>query len=177
MLLATTICFLSHEGLTSAAEPDFPSSLLGFIKPGMLIGLRTSQADSLVSVEIYDEEQFRIATDARRLKLEELEKKYPSVSEKAAKALATYQSSLEVRRSGNVVRGTSFVFEPSIELDVDRTTTLCTVLHVNGDYFLVTYGDDNSRKQAIAKQAVTRIRWVSDDVRFKTSLRTVSRAE
>lgn len=177
IVLTMMIGILSHDGMTHADEPDFPKTLLGFIKPGMLIGLRASQSDSLVSVEIYDEEQFRFAMDARHLKLDELEKKYPSVSEKAAEALANYQSSPEARASGNV-KGTNFVREPSIELDVDRTTTLCTVLHVDDDYFLVTYGDDSSKKrQVIAKQAVNRIRWASDDVRFKTSLRTIRRAD
>ncbi|MEZ6086793.1 MAG: hypothetical protein R3C05_01920 [Pirellulaceae bacterium] len=172
------IGILSHEETASTAEPDFPETLLGFIKPNMQIGIRTSQGDSLVSVEIYDEEQFRFAQDARNLKREELEKKYPNVSEKAAKALAGYESSIEAQTSGTD-RGPGFRSNvaPFVELDVDRATTLCTVLHVAEDYFLVTYGEDNSKKQVIAKQAVTRIRWASGDLRFKTSLRPVRRTE
>ena len=176
--LVATFCFPSLQGGISAADGEYPSSLLGFIKPGMHIGIRSSQADSLVTIEIYNEDQFRFAKDARDMKLEELGGKYPKVSEKAAKALADYQSSIEARKSDNTRNATyPSSVEPSVALEVDRATLLCTVLYVAEDYFLLTYSDDSSKKQVIAKQAVTRIRWASDDLRFRTSLRRAKRED
>jgi hypothetical protein len=111
------------------------------------------------------------------MKPEELEKKYPKVSEEAAKAIANHKSFLEAQNPGNTrnseIRSS---METVARLDVDPST-LCTVLYVAEDYLLVTYGDDNSKKQVIAKQAVTRIRWASDDLRFRTLQRPVRREE
>jgi hypothetical protein len=178
IVFVTILCFLSHARTNFAADPDFPNSLLGFIRPGMLIGIQASRDDSLVSIEIFDEEQFRFAKDARSMKLEELKEKYPKVSEEAAKALAAFESSIDAQLSNDArrTRLRSSV-EPSVALDVDRATVLGTVLHVTDDYFLVRYGDDNPRKQVVAKQAVTRIRWASDDIQFRKSLQPVRTPE
>jgi hypothetical protein len=171
-ILTAILCLPSLQGSICAADDDFPSSLLGFIKPGMHISLRSSKADSLVAIEIFSEAQFRFAKDARDMKFEELGQKYPKVSDKAAKALADYRSSIEARRSENTRRPSlPSSVEPFVALAVDRAALLCTVLHVGEDYFFVTYSEDNSKKQVIAKQAVSRIRWASDDLRFRTSLR------
>ncbi|HEX5106143.1 MAG TPA: hypothetical protein VFV87_20125, partial [Pirellulaceae bacterium] len=131
----------------------------------------SGQADSLVSIEIYSEEQIRIASDARTMNLEELGKKYQHVGEQAAKALAEYKASLEAQRE----RNSRFDFppqgEPVVSLGEDRTVLLCTVAHVGDDYVLVSYGDENPRKQVFAKQAIARIRWATGDLRFRTAVR------
>jgi len=137
----------------------------------MHIGVRSFQANSFVAIEIYSEDQFRFAKDGREMKLGELGQKYPKVSEKAAEALAKYKASLEARRSAST-NGASFPssVEPTVALELDRATLLGTVLHVGDDYFLVSSSEDDSKKQVIAKQSISRIRWVSDDLQFRTSL-------
>ena len=172
LIFATALCLPSFFGATlNAADEAFPSSLLGFIKPGMQLGVRSSRMDSLVTIEIYRDEQFRILRDARDMSLEDLGKKYPQIADKAAKALAEFTSSLEAQRTRTPqVANFPPSGKPTVSLAVDREVLLCTVLYVGDDYFLVTYGDDNSKRQVIAKHAVTRMRWASADVRFRTSI-------
>ena len=172
IILATALCWPSFHAGVCAGDDALPSSLLGFIKPSMQLGIRSSQSDSSVTIEIYSEDQFRLAKDVRDMTLEDLGKKYPEIADKAAKALAEYKSSVEAQRLRNP-RVANFPppGEPAVALEVDRGFLLCTVLHVGEDYLLVAYGADNSKKQVIAKQVVARIRWASDDLRFRPSLR------
>jgi hypothetical protein len=144
----------------------------------MTIGVKSSQADSLVAIEIYSEDQFHVAKDARDMTLQDLGKKYPQIADKAAKALAEYKSSIEAQKE-RIPRVANFPSsgEPVVALEVDRAVLLCTVLHVGEDYLLLTYSADNSKRQVIAKQAVSRIRWASDDLRFRTSLRRTESQE
>jgi hypothetical protein len=172
VILVTALCWQSFHGEATAADDPLPTSLLGFVKPGMHIGVRFSQQDSFVSIEIFNEDQFRLAQDARDMSLEALGQKYPHIADKASKSLAEHKSSVEALRSQDPKRtGFPPLGEPSVALEVDRTIVLCHVVHVAEDYVLIAYGADNSKKQVIAKQVVSRIRWASDDLQFRHSLK------
>jgi hypothetical protein len=178
LALVTMFCFHSSEENKANAESELPASLLGFVKPGMEIGIRSSSKDSFFSIVIYDKEQFRFEKDARRLDLDELGQKYPKVLQETTKALAKWRSTMTDQlppASEGPLRQPPV--EPAVALDLDLTVTLCTVVHATDDYILVTYGDDNTKRQAIAKQAVSHLRWATDDLRFREFLRTVERPE
>jgi len=179
VLFTASLCWQSCHVEAIAADDALPTSLLGFVKPGMHLGIRSSQSDSFVTIEIYSEDQFRLAQDVRDMKLENLAQKYPQIAEKASKALAEYKASVEARRLQNS-KGPGSNFppgEPAVALEVDPEVWLCTVLHVGEDYVLVAYGADNSTKQVIAKQVVSQIRWASDDLRFRNSLKRTATQE
>jgi hypothetical protein len=177
-ILAAALCWQSSHGDACAANDVLPTSLLGFIKSGMQLGIKSSRLDSLVTIEIYSDEQFRRAKDVRGLTLKELGEKYPEVADKAAKALANFKASIESQESRNPKLG-NFPppGKPTIALDVDRAVLLCTVLYVGEDYLLVTYASDNSKRQVISKHAIARIRWASDELRFRTSIRSARAQE
>jgi hypothetical protein len=157
VVIMLSMFFFQSENL-HAEEPAFPSSMLGFIKPGMQLGLSSSKTDSPVSIWIYSDEKFRIATDAREMTMEEMEKKYPQIEEQKAKTLAELvKSRPDMASSGH---------EPTVTLAVDRAILLCTVLFVGEDYFLVTYDPDNMKKLAIAKHKVDRIHFADDNLVF-----------
>ncbi len=161
-----------HTATLYADDNIFPSSLIEFIKPGMRLGVKPNQTESLIGIEIFSDDQFRLAKDAREMTLEELGKKYPHVADKVAKTLANFTASLKAMKSRiPKVANPAPPGEPVITLAVDRAVLLCTVLYTGTDYILVTYGADNSKKQVIAIQSVARIRWADDDLKLRTSWR------
>ena len=95
VLLITAFCCQSFHAVATPVDDPPPASLLGFVKPGMHLGVRYSQQDSFVSLEIFNEDQFRLAQDARVMSLEALGQKYPLVAEQASKSLADYKSTIE----------------------------------------------------------------------------------
>ena len=176
LVVATTLSLTScHTESLCTEDPAFPHSLLGFIKPGMHLGLKSNRTDSLVSIQIFSDEQFRIAKDAREMTIGELGKKHPQVADQAAKALAAFASSGEDQKVRPQVLDSASPGEPTVTLVIDRTVLLCTVRHVGEDYLFVSYGADNMKKQVIAKQTVARIRWVGDDLTFRPSWSTERR--
>ena len=178
VILLAALCSQSCHTKAIAADDVFPTSMLGFVKPGMHLGIKSSPSNSFVTIEVYSEDQFQLAKDARELTFEDLGQKYPLVADQAAKALKEYKAAVEARRLQSP-KSANFRSpgEPTVALEVDRAVLLCSVLHVGEDYVLVAYGADSSKKQVIAKQSVSRIRWASDDLRFRNSLKRTETQE
>lgn len=93
-----------------AADDAYPQSLLGFIKPGMHLGVSYEQSSSLVMIEILTDKQVQIWMESREKTLKDLGQKRPNAAD------------IEMQKF------------------LARTTYVCTVLHVGDDYILTTLG-------------------------------------
>ncbi len=83
-----------------AQEHQAPKSLVGFLKPGMHIGVVSYAPDSdKITIEIYTEQDHAIAIDSRNLSLEQLSSKYERVAKELERTrkdiLTTLQSKTE----------------------------------------------------------------------------------
>ncbi len=128
------VCFLGIPGF--AQEQDAPKSLVGFLKPGMNIGVLSFAKFDAITIGIYTEEDFSIAIDARKLSSEDLASKYEKVAsafERTRKDLiATSQTSKEKLPVGKEYG------EPRISISTNRSEFFYKVVSIGDDYILVT---------------------------------------
>lgn len=153
-----------------------PSSIVGFVRPDMKLGIRVADGSSDIHIVVFSERAFSIERDGRMMELDALTEKYPELpaaKEDAIKAAPKSYLSAEGRRFE--------LGEPFIErLLIDRRLRLGTVSHVGSDYFLFVHegasdnSDDQSRQTVYAAKRIATIAWRGQP-RFALSYRPVDR--
>ena len=147
-IVSITFVFLLQLTGTGRSEDQQPDSLLGFIKPGMSVGVSPDDPGP-VSLRIYSAKQFDIAKDAQTMSLDELRAKYKEVEEKIEQTLA------------ELVSASSEGDEPSgvrVRL-VPTNYWLGTVKHVGKDYVLLATADSRAALIAIRASNITSLRF------------------
>jgi len=157
------LAILATRPVVAQSSTDaFPTSMLGFLETGTHMGLRYSfqgqgNWDEYFVVQILDNDGWTIANDSRLLPLEELRKKHPDVESLASKTLVDYQDDLP-KRMDRLPQGKRYA-DPDISISVDRSTILCTVVHVGEDYVLVSYGGADAKRRVLPKHLIKSINW------------------
>jgi hypothetical protein len=149
------ICFL---GLPCAAqEQDSPKKLIGFLQPGMRIGIVTFENSDRIAIEVYTEEDHAIAVDSFKMPVEELAAKYErlaiAIARKREEVLASLQAE-KVELPDNLEHG-----EPRIRLRYPPTESFYQVVSVGDDYFLATNARAPGSRRAFATRYVSSINW------------------
>lgn len=157
--IATLLAYLTILPVSGVyAEEEFPNSILGLVRPGMRVIVKSNDKDSSVTLTITDEETCKVIDDARNLGLgvSELKEKYPSFAKRVKDVLAEYKP--RISKEGNLPSGES-VTEPDIVLQSGGSWLLpCTVKHVGDDYVLVSFERYNQTlTQAFPKALISRI--------------------
>ena len=147
LLLAPTLLAQS-----SPADEAVPENLLGFLKPGMSIGIHSIDGTSDVRVTVYSSGELRIAQDSQILDLEELAERYGSVRMEAAD-LATANHAVRL------VPGRRITFA-EIEA-IGNDYVLVKLLGDGGDHPVVwqsrNTASTKSRRQVLSKTSISRI--------------------
>ncbi len=159
------ICFL---GLPCAAqEQDSPKKLIGFLQPGMRIGIVTFENSDRIAIEVYTEEDHAIAVDSFKMPVEELAAKYEriaiAIARKREEVLASLQAE-KVEPPDNLEHG-----EPRIRLRYPPTESFYQVVSVGDDYFRATNARTPGSRRAFATRYVSSINW-RDDLPFSVSV-------
>ena len=175
MLVAAT-AFPAGKLKAQSSTEAFPRSLLGFLKPGMHVGVdytvnRSGDAEEHFSLKIFDDTGYRIAVDTRLLSLDELRRKYPVIEKHAEKTLSNYQQQLP-DRAKKLARGKRYA-KPELSMSVSRRTLLCKVIHVGDDYVLVSYGEAEKRR-VLPKHMIKRVYWSEGLPHLYASARVVA---
>ncbi len=77
MRIVTAILLTCIPSLSCIAQEfEAPQTLVGFLKPGLQIGIRAIQNSDRVTIAIYSKPDFEVAIDARHLKPDELASKH-----------------------------------------------------------------------------------------------------
>lgn len=153
---------ISSPVVAQSSTDAFPSSMLGFLEAGTHLGIQYStkgpgDRDEHFVLQILDDEGWKIANDSRQLPLEELRKKYSVVDSFVSKRLLNYTELTKGRNLPQLPNGKQYT-DPDISISVDRSTLLCTVLHVGDDYVLVSIGDDKKRR-VLPKHLIKYMHW------------------
>jgi len=165
------VCFL---GLPCAAqEQDSPKKLIGFLQPGMRIGIVTFENSDRIAIEVYTEEDHAIAVDSSKMPMEELAAKYERVASAIARKREEVLASLQAEKAelpDDVEHG-----EPQIRLRYRPTESFYQVVSVGDDYFLATNARTPGSRRAFATRYVSSINW-RDDLPFSVSVPRVVKA-
>lgn len=147
--------------LAVAQEFAAPSSMVGFLQPGMKLGIRSTEGSSDIHIVIFSERAFAIERDGRLMELAAIVEKYPEVAEAKDAALRAGPKSYVDGRGRLIELGV-----PSVErLSIDRRLLLCSVSHIGADYMLVTLeesadnGDAQSPRKVYAIDRIASIVW------------------
>ncbi len=149
-------CFLCIPSV--AQEEPAPKSLVGFLKPGMHVGITSFFPESeRITIQIYDEQDHLIAIDAKKLTLEELSAKYEKVASQLERTRKEIFASLKSDPL-QIPPGKEYG-EPSIGLRINQRESLCKILATGDDYILVTSAASPSKRRVIATRFVSSITW------------------
>lgn len=158
------VCILL--GGNACASDEFPAELIGFLKPGMKIGVDTSwESLDNVEVHIWSDERFALELDAKSMKFEDLVKKYPAVAKARDELLAKGSDAAKPIRGLSVQPYWISQYTPMI------------VTHVGADYVLLQFGEHKDVRVAISKDRVSAVRWGMNQVSVSLGHRPVSRNE
>lgn len=151
-----------------AQEQDAPKSLVGFLKPGMHIGVVSYPPDSdRITIEIYSEQDHAIAIDSRNLTLEELTSKYERVATELVRTrkdiLTSLQSSAKDIPPGKVYG------EPEISLRTNQRESFYKIAATGDDYLLVTNATSPTKRRVLATRFISSINW-RDELPFTWSV-------
>lgn len=158
MIATIVFCLAAFPTAKSQADEEYPTSFLGYLKPGILVGVISNERDSLVQLEFLNEEQFSVYRDASNPEIGPYEviNKYEALSKQAEVEIEKYLEALEKNKTANTHSGAN-EGEPRAVLRM-RSMSLCTVKHVGEDYFVVE-PENGQGKRVIPKQRISGIHW------------------
>lgn len=142
----------------AAQEPDAPKNLIGFLKPGMHVGIVPFENSDRIAIEVYSAEDQAILVDARDLSLEELASKYDRVAREMELARKEAVASLKSTNYG----------EPKMSIVTNAREVFYRIAAVGEDYILVTYATNTKKRRAFAIRFVSSIQW-RDELPFTWS--------
>lgn len=157
-----------------AQESEFPKNLVGFLKPGMHIGVVSIADSDRITIEVYSEQDYAIAIDSRELSLEELSSKYDRVATELERKRKEILTSLESQRI-DLPTGKEFG-EPEISLRASQREAFYKIIAAGEDYILVSNSVGSKRRRAIATRFISAINW-RDELPFIWSVPHVDKAE
>ena len=156
MYRSTAILMLSFSVLVAVdkhgvADEPLPGSLLELLQPEMRVGIQWVQGTAAVELNVYSEEQFRIAQEPRSVTLNQLKEKYVAVDKQALEAWQHFSATQSDKELDETVR-----IKPRVSMR-RRNERLGIIKHVGDDYILVTFDGPKERRQALASRFVARV--------------------
>jgi hypothetical protein len=160
--IAAILVCLSFPCIVRPEDNPSPRNLLGFMSPGMRIGVQSVEGTTNVFVDIYTEEQFAIANDlairagrfGRFISAKEIVDAHPAISEQ----LDLYVKQLK---------------RQSPEANADDVDVIPlfrrifgTVSAVGDDYVMIDRGGKTKRRLVLSRSAIARIELDAKAVHF-----------
>jgi len=154
------LAFILCPSVVRSDDNSLPENLLGFLKPGMHVGIQSVEGTTNVLVDIYTREQFQIAIELSEFgrrpdRAQEFASTHPTVQEKL-------DAFIEKLR------------EESPEASADRVwlypltrRSFGTVSAVGSDYVLITREGEAKRRRVLAKSAIVRIDLDAESIQFR----------
>ena len=159
------VCFLWIPGF--AQESDAPKTLVGFLTPGMNIGILSFENSDKITIDIYTEQDFAIAIDARNLSLEDLASKHEKVASEIERirknTIVSLQTSKEKLPAGKEYG------EPTIGFRSNPRESFYKIASTGDDYILVTRATAPENRRVFATRFVSSINW-RDELPLSVSL-------
>lgn len=141
-----------------AQEHEAPKSLVGFLKPGMHIGVVSYAPDSdRITIEIYTEQDHAIAIDSRNLSLEQLSSKYERVAKELERTRKDILTSLQ-SKTEEIPHGKEYG-EPEISLRTNHREAFYKIAATGDDYILVTNATSPTKRRVLATRFISSINW------------------
>ncbi len=150
-ILMLSIAVLVTVDKHGVADEPLPRSLLKLLQPDMRVGIQWIQGTAAVELNVYSEEQFRIAQEPRSLTLNQLKEKYVAVEKQAQEVLQRFPAIQSDKELDETVR-----IKPRV-LMRRKNERLGIIKHVGDDYILLTFGGPKERRQALASRFVARV--------------------
>ncbi len=151
-----------------AQEQEAPKNLVGFLKPGMHIGVVSYFPDSdRITIEVYPEQLFPIAIDSRKLSLEELTSKYDTVAKQLERTRKEILTSLE-SSTAQLPPGKQYG-EPNISVRSNQRESFYKIVATGEDYILVTSAMAPTKRRALATRYISAIHW-REELEFNWSV-------
>ena len=163
-------CFFGAAGI--AQEQDAPKSLVGFLKPGMHIGVVSYQDSDRITINIYTEEDHAIAIDSRSLSIDELASKYERVATGLEQTRKDFVTSLQ-SRTKDLPPGKEFG-EPKLGLQLNTMESFYKITAIGDDYILVTNSVAPTKRRVFATRFISSINW-DDGLEFNSSVEYVNK--
>lgn len=165
LTICLTLAFIACAWPAKSEDDSLPSSMLGFLKPGMLVGIQTVEGTTSVLLDIYTAEQYEIAKDLSALgrtsvRAAKFCEDHPSVRKK----LDAFVEQL-TGNSPDANPARIMVF-PLFRMSFGKITA------VGDDYVLVRRDGKGKQRLVLARSSMARIDLDADPVRFvHTSMR------
>jgi hypothetical protein len=175
MRIVTAILLACISSLSCIAQEfEAPQTLVGFLKPGLQIGIRANQNSDRVTIAIYSKSDFEVAIDARHLKRDELASKHEKVAQEFER-IRKEQVTSHASRQNELPPGKTFG-EPNVSLMVNPFERLCTIIHTGDDYILVSEVIAPKKRRVISTRFISQIDW-QDGMNFTVTVPHVSKRE
>jgi len=153
----------------AAQEQENPEKMLGFLKPGMRIGVRYDDNRSSINVSVLSDGVFKVLSDAKTLSPLELVEKHPAAKEGYEKHIETvFETKDRDKSSDNLL---SEIGDREFFLSqYHRLAYPMTVTAVGEDYFVGVSGYADRKKFVYAQRFIRMIDWL-DTVEFTSRAR------
>ena len=150
MVIRTSLFLLAFSCLfhQALAQEEFPTRLIGFLKPGQHVGL-SSRPENAVVLVFKNKTDMEIHRDAEKLSVGELRKKFPQVERQAKEVLATAtDANSDAKKDQN---------SPKLEIGRYAPLRYAKVVHVGEDFVLIEYA--NGYRTAYSERQISRVAW------------------
>ena len=146
---------------TAARSEDnsLPNNLLGFLRPGMRVGVQAVDGTTNVLIHVYTDEQYEIARDVV----------VPGRRAVAAAKLADDHPAVRTMLDAFIEK----LLEKSPDADSDRVlvfpfvrTSLGSISAVGDDYVLIERDGEKKRRLILARSSIARIELDAEALRF-----------
>ena len=155
-----------------AQEQAAQKNLIGFLKPGMYIGVVSYRDSDRITISIYSEQDHAIAVDSRSMSLEELTSKYERVATELARTRKDILTSLQ-SKTQEIPPGKEYG-EPVIGLRPSHGESLYKIIATGDDYILLTSSVTPTKRRVFATRCISSINW-NDELQFTWSVPQVDK--
>jgi hypothetical protein len=156
---ASIVALILCPTTTRSDDSSLPKNLLGFLKPGMRVGIQTFEGTTNVLIDVYTDEKSGIARDLatlekRAVAAAELADDHPAIRNKLD---AFIEKLLEKSPEANSEQVMVFPL---------HRTLLGSISSVGDDYVLIRRDGGMKRRLVLARSSISRIDLDAEPLRF-----------
>jgi hypothetical protein len=146
-------CVATLAPVETYGQEATPATLLGFLRPGMNVGMQSVDGTTSVILTVYDDSEIAVARDVSRFAVQnggvdELAEKYPNVRRELEEF--TTKAREDMSRADPV--GSNWVY-----LMPHAKTAFGTIVAIGNDYLIIGFGADTPRRTVLPQSSIGRI--------------------
>ncbi len=142
----------------SAEESPLPKSLVGFLKPGMKIGVLATEKDSFIDIYIYTDEEFEVRVASQLgTPIEKLAKDIPALASAIERKRKEILAEEAAKYQGDPPAG-----ELKFGLPARIGERYLTVIAVGDDYVLTQAASKSGFRRVYSAHTISKIQWLTE---------------